>query len=192
MRDRPLVPYEQSSLDERKIRDYARKVARELIASYQAEDRWVDRQVTEQVWVDETVTESRWGGLRKVEVTRRVQKPQTVTGQVKLPPPTSWLLSIGPQSTSRTKLSKSGDYGEEQHRTTYYLKANGDLVRSYYYSYDGILDGRYFQGSRTEEESVMSTSDMLWFDRRRDGKVWAPAKGVGLHARLTKLRKTGQ
>ena len=192
MNSRALIPYDQSSLDERKIRDYAKKVAHELIAAFQSENRWMDTQVTEHVWVDQTVTEQRWLGLREVQVTRRVQKPQTTTKRVRAQPPSSWLLAFGPERRNRTRLARRGDYGEESERTTYYLRANGELIRSHYYSYDGILDGKYFQGSRTEEESPMTASDMLWFDRGRGGKVWAPAKGVGLHARLTKLRRTGQ
>lgn len=190
--NRPNVPYDQSILDEQKIRDYAKKVARELIRKFNAEDRWVERQITQEVWEDETVTEDRWFGLRQVQVTRRVKKPRTTTRRVKADPPTSWFLGLGPSSTRRNRLQKRGDYGEESHRTSYSLRANGDLMRSYSYNYDGILDGRYFQGTSTEEETSMSASDMLWFDAGRGGRIWAPAKGVGLHARLTKLRNTGQ
>lgn len=184
------MSYDESVLNEVNIRNYAQKVARELIRQFNTEDKWIDVPATEDVWVDEVVKEPRWFGLREVEVKRRVKQSRQVMKRVRATPPSGWVLDSHTW-TGRKKLQKRGDYGEETYRTTYWLRSSGQLETNDYFNYDGILDGRYFQGSQTDEWRPMAEGDMLWFDRGRRGAVWAPSKGVGLHARLTKLRKTG-
>ena len=57
---------------------------------------------------------------------------------------------------------------------------------------DGILENRYCTGSDTTSSCSMTEQERLYFDRqgnRFNGQLWASEKGVGLSARLTRLRK---
>lgn len=105
--------------------------------------------------------------------------------------------------SSRQKLQRRGDYGDEQERYTYYLGWDGGLFVENYSHYDGNLDGRYFSGSSETTERPMGESDILSFDFERklwhrkgtlgvssnimEGRLRVRAKGVGLSRLLKQL-----
>jgi hypothetical protein len=96
-------------------------------------------------------------------------------------------------SSTRTKMG-GGDYGEEHYDVRYCLEYDGSLTTEVHEYYDGIQGNRFFTGSNTSSQYPMTENEMLRFDRqgnRLNGRIWAKEKGMGLSARLTKLRKEG-
>jgi hypothetical protein len=184
------VNYEDTHLDLDRIQDVAKRVAAALGGQPPSSTEVVK-------WVHEPFVEKRLGGFIRKETMRRVQRRETVPTQG-----SRWLLDSR-YWRERRPLQRQGDYGDEAYQYTYYLHWDGSLTAVKEMNYDGILDGRYFQGSSETSEGPMNESDILSFDFERlyyrqdgdfgvqsnvnNGGLVVRAKGDGLSQRLEQL-----
>lgn len=169
------MSYAETSLDWTRLRRHASNVARELGGHGPATR-------TETYLVDVTAEVGRWP-FKRNETRQETRERKVAT------PGSSWLISIR-NSQSRSNHGR-GDYTEDHESVTYYLQWDGRLTFELDTWECGLNSGRWWNGGHDISSREMNEHDVLSFDHRQEDPrkpVWAPSKGVGLSAKLSKMR----